>query len=95
MLLVAALEAERVPAQAIDDRVDIGCRADSLNRVLTFLRVGAPPDHSVVVGKRLAVPSQVLLQDQIVVDAVALREQFEYDRMRHTTIAALLLARDM
>ena len=88
MLLVAALEAKRVSAEAIDDGVDVGGRADSLHRVLAFLRVGAPPDHPVVVGERLAVPSKVFLENEIVVNTIALGEQFEYSRVRHAHIAA-------
>ena len=79
VLLVTALEAERVPAEAVDHSVNICGRADSLHRILTFFRVGAPPNHSVVVCERLAVPSKVLLKNQVVVDTIALGEQFEDD----------------
>ena len=79
VLLVTALEAERVPAEAVDHSVNISRRADSLHRILTFLRVGTPPNHSVVVRERLAVPSKVLLKNQVVVNTITLREQFEDD----------------
>jgi hypothetical protein len=95
VLLATALEAERISTEAVDHSIDGRCGAHPLNSVLAFLRVGAPPDHAVVVGERLTVPAQVLLQDQVVVDAVALGEELLDHGVRNADIAALLLARDV
>lgn len=70
MLFVAALEAERIPAKAIDHCIYIRRRTYPFYCVLALLRVGAPADHPVVVGERFAVPAEVLLQDQIIINAV-------------------------
>ena len=94
-MLAAAQKAEGISTEAVDHSIDGRCGAHPLNSVLAFLRVRAPPDHAVVVGERLAVPAQVLLEDQVVVDAVALGEELQDHGVWDTNIAALLLARDM
>ena len=73
-MLIATFKAKRVSAEAVDNRIGACQCTDPLDCIMAFLGVGAPPDHAVVVGERLAVPSHVLLQDQIVVNAVAFRK---------------------
>ena len=90
MLLFATFETKTITTLAVYDVLGVVLR-DPLCCKVALLSVRAPLDILVVVRKRLAVPTQVPVQD-LAVQVTFRIEKLQIHRMRHNDVAAKLLA---
>lgn len=88
---MGAFETKTIAALAIHYVLVVVVR-DALSGVVAFFRVGTPLDVLIVIGERLAVPSEVPAQYFTILLVVLVIEQLVEHRVWHYDVAAKLLA---